>query len=112
MNLLDACTELSAVTTTVATAEEARRLAQVVLQQRLAACAQVEAIVSHYRWQGALHEEGEHRLVCKTLPAAVPALLGLLRAQHPYALPELVVQPLRVTVEYADWVRQEIQAAS
>ena len=28
-----------------------------------AACVQVEAVVSHYRWQGALQEAGEHRLV-------------------------------------------------
>ena len=43
-----------AVTTTVATPEDARRLAQAVLQQRLAACVQIEPITSHYRWQGAL----------------------------------------------------------
>jgi len=110
MNQIDATAELSAVTTTVASAEDARRLAQAVLEQRLAACAQVEAVVSHYRWDGALQEEGEHRLVFKTLPEAVSALLGLLRTLHPYDLPELVVQPLRATKEYADWVRQETVA--
>lgn len=46
----------------------------------------------------------------KTLPEAVSALLGLLRTLHPYDLPELVVQPLRATKEYADWVRQETVA--
>lgn len=99
---------LSAVTTTVGMVEDARRLAQAVLQQRLAACVQVEAITSHYRWQGALHEESESRLVCKTLPGAVPALLALLRAQHPYELPQLVVQPLQASVEYARWVGEQI----
>lgn len=105
----DALMELSAVTTTVATTGDARRLAQAVLQQRLAACVQVEPITSHYRWQGALHEEGEWRLVCKTLPETVPALLALLRAQHPYQVPQLLVQPLRATADYASWVRQETQ---
>ncbi|WP_119966573.1 divalent-cation tolerance protein CutA [Simplicispira lacusdiani] len=99
--------ELSAVTTTVATADEARRLARAVLEQRLAACVQVEPIASHYRWQGALHEEVEQRLVCKTTAGAVPALLALLREQHPYELPQLVVQPLQATPDYAGWVRQE-----
>jgi len=110
MNPIDATAELCAVTTTVASAEDARRLAQAVLAQRLAACVQVEAVVSHYRWAGVLREEGEHRLVCKTLPTAVPQLLGLLRALHPYDLPELVVQRLLATVEYADWVRREVAA--
>jgi hypothetical protein len=49
MNQIDATAELSAVTTTVASAEDAQRLAQAVLEHRLAACVQVEAVVSHYR---------------------------------------------------------------
>ena len=104
------CSEtLSAVTTTVGTAEDARRLAQAVLVQRLAACVQIEAISSHYRWQGALHEDVEWRLVCKTVPQAVDGLFALLQAQHPYTLPQLVVQPLQASAAYADWVRQETQ---
>jgi len=104
------CSEtLKAVTTTVGTAEDARRLAQAVLVQRLAACVQIEAITSHYRWEGALHEDGEWRLVCKTVPQAVDGLFALLQAQHPYTLPQLVVQPLQASAAYADWVRQETQ---
>lgn len=106
------CSEtLKAVTTTVGTAEDARRLAQAVLAQRLAACVQIEAISSHYRWQGALHEDAEWRLVCKTVPQAVDGLFALLQAQHPYTLPQLVVQPLQASAAYADWVRQETQGA-
>jgi len=48
------------------------------------------------------------RLACKTTGAAVPALIGLLRAQHPYALPQLVVQVLQASVEYAQWVHCEV----
>lgn len=98
---------LAAVTTTVGSAEDARRLAQAVLAQRLAACVQIESVVSHYRWQGDLHEETEYRLVCKTPPEAVPTLLARLQELHPYELPELVVQALSASVRYADWVRQE-----
>ena len=111
MNTLAAPMELSAVTTTVATADDARRLARTVLQRRMAACVQVESITSYYHWQGALKEEAEWRLVCKALPASVPALLALLRSEHPYQLPQLVVQPLSATQEYADWVRQEMAPA-
>jgi periplasmic divalent cation tolerance protein len=32
-----------------------------------------------------------------------------LRAQHPYQVPQLLVQPLRATADYASWVRQETQ---
>lgn len=100
--------ELSLVTTTVASPADARRVAQAVLHARLAACVQVQTITSHYRWHGALHEAPEQRLDCKTTTQAVPALLALLRALHPYDLPELVVQPLQASADYAQWAGQEV----
>ena len=63
--------DILVVTTTVATEAEARRLAQLVLQARLAACVQVEPITAYFRWQGALQEDRELRLVCKTVPRAL-----------------------------------------
>lgn len=102
--------EIAVVTTTVATEAEARRLAQLVLQARAAACVQVEPITAHYRWQGALQEDRELRLVCKTLPQVVPGLLALLRSQHPYTLPQLVVQPVQASHEYAQWVASQVSA--
>ena len=103
--------EICMVTTTVATEAEARRLAQSVLQARLAACVQVEQITAHFRWQGALQEDRELRVACKTMPRAVPALLALLRAQHPYTLPQLAVQPLQASVEYGGWVDAQMADA-
>ena len=97
------------VVTTLPDQAGAEQLAAHLLQQRLAACVQIEAITSHYRWEGALHEDGEWRLVCKTVPQAVDGLCALLQAQHPYTLPQLVVQPLQASAAYADWVRQETQ---
>ncbi|ART47392.1 divalent-cation tolerance protein CutA [Acidovorax carolinensis] len=99
---------LNMVTTTVASAADARRLAQAIVQARLAACVQVEVITSHYHWQGALQEEQEWRLVCKTLPRATGALLALLESLHPYTLPQLVVQTLQATPAYVRWVDGEV----
>ena len=102
--------ELRLVTTTVASAADARRLAQAVVQARLAACVQVQSITSHYHWQGALQEDQEWRLVCKTLPRATGALLALLESLHPYTLPQLVVQTLQATPAYVRWVEGEVAA--
>ena len=43
---------VAVATTTVDSPEAAQRLAQAAVQARLAACVQVEAITSHYVWQG------------------------------------------------------------
>lgn len=112
MTELTALCEIHAVTTTVATEAEARRLAQAVLQARLAACVQVEPITAYFRWQGALQEDRELRLTCKTALRAVQPLLALLRTQHPYALPQLTVQTLQGSAEYAGWVDAQVAHAS
>ena len=58
-----------AVFTTVASREEALTLATVLVERRLAACAQIEPIESVYRWDGAVRHEGEFRIVFKTVEA-------------------------------------------
>lgn len=100
--------EILVVSTTVATEAEARRLAQLILQARVAACVQVEPITAYFHWQGALQEDRELRLACKTVARALHPLLDLLRSQHPYALPQLVVQTLEASGAYADWVEAEV----
>ncbi|MDD2546324.1 MAG: divalent cation tolerance protein CutA [Burkholderiaceae bacterium] len=95
---------LHTVTTTVETEADATRLAQGLIQARLAACVQVEPIVSHYVWAQALQQGPEFRLVCKTSATASGPLLEWLRAHHPYPLPQLLVQTAEATADYAAWV--------
>lgn len=97
------------VTTTVAEPADARRLAMQAVQERLAACVQVESIASHYVWQGVLHEESEWRLVCKTLPQAAPALRAWLRARHPYEVPQLLTHTVAAEPDYAQWVARQVK---
>ena len=99
---------IAIVTTTVASAADAQRLAAGAVRSRLAACVQVEAIASHYVWQGAQHEDTEWRLVCKTMPAAAGALRDWLRAQHPYQVPQLLTQTVEAEADYAGWVAQQV----
>ena len=95
------------VLTTVGNEGDARRLATAAVERRLAACVQVERIESHYRWDGAVQAEAEWRLAFKTSAAALDALLGWLRSEHPYELPQLLWQAWDASPEYAAWVRAE-----
>jgi periplasmic divalent cation tolerance protein len=95
------------VVTTVGTRADALRLARAAVEQRLAACAQIEAIDSVYRWQGAVHEDAELRILFKTAPARVDALLALLRSLHPYELPALHALAVdKAEPTYAAWVTE------
>jgi len=100
---------VSVLTTTVGHADDARRLAQDAVKHRLAACVQVEQVTSHYVWQGAQCEEPEWRLVFKTLPFNVQALVRWLKSAHPYELPQLLVREEQSSREYAAWVEDRLK---
>lgn len=101
--------DMLAVFTTVATPEQADRLARAAVEQRLAACVQVEAVRSTYRWQGAVECEPEMRLMFKTDQARHAALVALLRELHPYELPAIFALPvIGATAEYAAWVHESL----
>ncbi len=75
--------------------ETALRLARRLVEERLAACAQViDPIRSVYRWKGKVQEEKEVLLLAKSSQDLVPRIDELLRREHPYELPELAAVPI------------------
>lgn len=101
-------TDILEVSTTVATHEDAARLAQLMVEQRLAACAHVDRIDGVYHWRGDLQQEEEWRLVLKTTEAHYAALEAALLEAHPYELPAVVaLRAHAVSSAYAEWVRAQ-----
>jgi periplasmic divalent cation tolerance protein len=95
--------------TTVATQAQAQALAQSLVQQRLAACVQLQGIESFYRWDGAVQQALEWRLLIKTTRDAWPALEAAVLAEHPYDTPALLAWPSdRVHPAFAAWVQAEV----
>jgi len=99
--------------TTVATQAQAQDLAQALVNARLAACVQLHAIESVYRWQGAVQQEPEWRLLIKTTAEAWPALQAAVLDRHPYDTPALLAWSAeRVSDAFAAWVNAEVGPAS
>lgn len=90
----------------------AERIADMLVEKRLAACVNILAPCrSVYRWKGAIQREEEHPLFIKTTAERYPALEEALRAAHPYELPEIVAVPVeRGLPAYLDWVAAESRA--
>src|SRR5258708_24154469 len=85
-------TKAYVVLTTVASVDDARKLARALVESERAACVTVLAEArSTYRWEGKLVEEPECLLVIKAPRRAVPALRDAILEHHPYELPELLV---------------------
>ena len=95
------------VVTTVGSREEAQALARAIVHLQLAACVQIEPIESIYRWRGEVFEDGEFRLLFKTIPSQYAQLEAAIRARHPYELPAIhAIATVAADPVYAAWVAE------
>ena len=99
-------TDVSLVTITVGSGEEALTIAQTVVAERLAACVQIiPRIRSIYRWKGEVCDEEEQLLLMKTRSDLFPTLQNRIRELHSYEVPEIVSFPISDGLpEYLSWV--------
>ena len=98
------------VSTTLENKEDADRLAQSLLQRKLIACAQISGpITSLYRWEGVTTSATEFTLSVKTTPNLLKEVKVHLSQEHPYELPEIIVQNVSDSSdEYSSWVHGEV----
>ena len=87
----------------------AAKLAALLIEQRLAACVNVQApCTSVYRWQGKVETATEVPIFIKTTRERYPALEAAILAHHPYELPEIIAVPLVAGLPaYLEWVHTE-----
>jgi periplasmic divalent cation tolerance protein len=90
----------------------AERLADALIEKRLAACVNILAPCrSVYRWKGAVQHDEEHPLLIKTTAERYPALESVIRAGHPYELPEIIAVAIeRGLPAYLAWIDAETNA--
>ena len=97
------------VTTTTDSEAEARKLAELAVESRLAACGQVlSPITSVYWWDGKVENAQEWMVLLKTTANRVEQLIDRLRAEHSYDTPEIVAVPIvSGNPAYLDWITAE-----
>lgn len=101
------------VYTTFANADEAERIARTLVEERLAACANIlGACRAIYRWQGAVEHGDEVATLFKTRADIADRLIARLAELHSYDVPAAVVWPIADALpDYAQWVRDETSEA-
>ena len=101
------------VRVTAPDAETARRLARLLVEERLAACVQVlPGITSVYRWEGTVEVATEHLLLVKSTSERFEAIRERVCAEHPYDTPEVLAVPVvAADVRYAAWLDASTEVA-
>ena len=105
-------TDKVAVLVTCGSRKEALRIGRAVIEQRLAACANVarSPMDSVYRWKGKIETTQEFLLIMKTSRARFDALQKAIRRLHSYDLPEIIALPVAEgEAGYLAWIAESVK---
>jgi len=100
------------VLTTIGAKEAAEKVAQQLVDRRLAACVNIVGpIRSIYRWKHKVHNEPEYLLLIKTTAEQAAQLQSSFKGLHPYELPEVVELSVHGGSEdYLAWLAAEVSS--
>ncbi|MEL6298854.1 MAG: divalent-cation tolerance protein CutA [Pseudomonadota bacterium] len=93
-------------------AESARVIAGRIVDQRLAACANIlGAMTAVYRWEGAVTGGDEVAVIFKTTVARAEAAIAEISRHHPYDVPAIVsLEPSGGHAPFLHWLATETRA--
>jgi len=96
---------------TTANAEEAQRIAGVLVKERKAACVNiVPRISSLFWWQDEVESAQESLLIVKSRASVLNQIVDLVKQHHSYDVPEIIALPIiGGNPDYLDWIGKEVK---
>src|SRR4030043_315731 len=96
---------------TTGSEEEARKIAELLLGRRKAACVNiVPGVDSSFWWQGKLDSARESLLIIKTRASLLPEIIELVKSVHSYEIPEIISLPIiGGNDDYLKWIDDEVR---
>ena len=94
--------------------EEATRIAEMLVERKLAACVQIlPPMTSIYVWKGEVERASEILLVAKSTRAKFDELEQAVRAIHSYETPEIIALPIVAgSPSYLSWLSNCLEEGS
>ena len=95
---------------TVPNIEEGKKIANILVESKLAACVNIiQNVISIYRWKGNIERENEMLLIIKTTEKKCDLIIQKVREIHSYSNPECVAFKIEKGSEkYLDWIKEVV----
>jgi periplasmic divalent cation tolerance protein len=99
---------------TAGSREEAARLAEMLVNSRLAACVQImPEMESVFFWKDKVERQPETLLIAKTTEANFDELQREIIALHSYETPEIIAVPISaISAPYLEWLTSTVKSSS
>ncbi len=96
------------VVTTTDSRDLAKRIADELVEKKLAACGQVSGpITSIYEWKGKIENTEEWYCIIKTRSDLYRSVETMIKSLHPYEVPEIIALPIiDGNPDYLKWIDQ------
>ncbi len=104
-------TDKRLVLTTSGSRDEAQRIAEALVDRKLAACVNiVPGVLSIYRWKGKREDAEEWMLMIKTTAANFTKVRDAIREMHSYDLPECMCLAIEGgSPQYLQWLEDSVE---
>jgi periplasmic divalent cation tolerance protein len=91
---------------TTETDSEAHKIADVLLDQKKAACVNiVPRVDSRFWWEGKIDSARESLLIVKTKASLLDEVVNLVKQNHSYSVPEVIALPITGgNPDYLSWI--------
>lgn len=98
------------VTTSAVSESMLKKIAQKLIEERLAACCQISGpVTSIYRWQDKINAEEEYLCTIKTAESCIEKVTSMIQELHVYDEPEIIVTPIVGGSEsYLKWIADSV----
>ncbi len=103
-------TECCLIITTTDKLENANDIISYLIENKLAACVQLDEILSSFYWEKKLCQSKEFRLMIKTVSANYGAVEKAITKYHNYRLPEIIKLDITSGLpQYLNWVKESLK---
>ena len=100
--------EVLVLITTESSRKNALRVAQLLIQKKLAACVSIKQIFSIYEWNDDIEEAKEFELTIKSKPEFKDDLIDFLHKISTYDVPQIIYSKFESEIKYFDWLNKII----